>query len=486
MNVGNDVKKGETSVYIPQTQYRLPSTPDVAIIGMAGRFPGANTIEELWENLKSGKETVSFFTKSELDASIPGNVKNDPDYVGARGIIDNADKFDAAFFDLNPKLAELMDPQQRIFLEIAWEVLEKTGHLPEKYNGTIGVYAGTGNNSYYYHNVHAHPELIDLFGGFQVSTVNEKDYVSSRTAYQLNLKGPAVSVYSACSTSSLAITQAVESIRKGHNEVAIAGGASITSPVNSGHLYQEGAMLSRDGHSRSFDAAGSGTVFSDGAGVVLLKSLEAAKKDGDIIYAVIKGVGVNNDGGGKGSFTAPSSEGQAIAVAMAIMDAGIEANTISYLEAHGTATPVGDPIEIAGLTRAFGDQPRHQFCAIGSIKSNIGHLTAAAGVAGIIKTALCLYHKQIAPSIGFETPNPNIDFENSPFYVNTKLAAWHSETIRRAGVSSFGVGGTNVHVILEEFLNAPQVSGTGRPFEIITWSAKAELSLEGYGKKLLA
>ncbi|HXB09203.1 MAG TPA: amino acid adenylation domain-containing protein, partial [Puia sp.] len=294
---------------------------DIAIIGMAGRFPGAATIEELWALLREGKETVSFFTKEELDASIPEPLRNDPDYVPVRGVIENADTFDAGFFGINPRLAELMDPQQRIFLEIAWEALEKTGYLPDKYPGSIGVFAGSGNNSYYLNNVIPNTELVNRVGGFQVMTYNEKDYVASRTAYILDLKGPAVSIHSGCSTSLLAIAQAMDSLRKGQCDIALAGGASVTAPIRSGHIYQEGAMLSPDGHCRPFDAEAQGTTFSDGAGIVLLKTRRQAELDGDTIYAVIKGAGVNNDGGGKGSFTAPSAEGQAGAIAMAIAEA---------------------------------------------------------------------------------------------------------------------------------------------------------------------
>ncbi len=476
---------------------------DVAVIGMAGRFPGAATIAGLWDILKQGKETTRFFADDELDSSIPAALRNDPLYVKARGVIDQADQFDAPFFGLSPKVAQLMDPQQRVFLEIAWEALEETGYLPQHYSGRVGVFAGCGNNTYYLNNVLGHSDLINQVGAFQVMTLNEKDYIASRTAYQLNLKGPAVSVYSACSTSLLAITQAVQSIRSGQCDVALAGGASITTPLNSGHLYQEGAMLSRDGHCRSFDADAQGTVFSDGAGVVLLKSLAAARQDGDTIYAVIKGVGVNNDGGGKGSFTAPNADGQAGAIRMAIADAHIDPATISYVEAHGTATPVGDPIEIEGLMQAFGEQTEKQFCAIGSIKSNMGHLTQAAGVAGLIKTTLALYHKQIPASLNFSAPNPSIDFTNSPFFVNTKLIDWplaesnssedeanpRRANPRRAGVSSFGVGGTNVHVVLEEFANEVIVSDAEQPAnarsaQLITWSAATPASQSAYAHRL--
>lgn len=461
-------------------------TGDIAVISMAGRFPGAASVEELWEVLKQGQETTRFFTLEELDETIPAQLKNDPLYVRARGVLDNVGQFDAAFFGLNPRLAQAMDPQQRVFLEIAWEALEQAGYLPQTYSGRVGVFAGSGNNSYYQHNVLANPQVIAQVGGLQVMAANEKDYVASRVAYQLDLKGPAVSVYSACSTSLLAISQAVQSLRSGQCELALAGGASVTSPTNSGHLYQEGAMLSRDGHCRSFGADAQGTVFSDGAGVVLLKNLDAAQRDGDIIHAIIKGVGVNNDGWGKGSFTAPSAEGQAGAIRMAIADAAIDPATISYVEAHGTATPIGDPIEIEGLTMAFGEHSEKQFCAIGSIKSNMGHLTAAAGVAGFIKTVLALRHQQLPASLGFDAPSPHIDFANSPFFVNTALTPWQPAGARRAGVSSFGVGGTNVHVVLEEYLPTPSAApnSTARAAQLITWSAKSVTSRDAYAQRL--
>ncbi len=463
----------------------LDTAQPVAIIGMAGRFPGADTIAELWNVLKHGEETISFFEDNEIDNSISDEIKNDPLYVKARGIIKDAALFDASFFGINPKLAEAMDPQQRVFLEISRDVLEKTGHLPAIYDGLIGVFAGSGNNSYYPNNVYGNTDLQNQLGSFQVMTVNEKDYISSRTAYQLDLKGPAVSVFSACSTSLLAIAQAVESLRKGQCDIAIAGGASISSPIKSGHLYQEGAMLSKDGHCRSFDEKATGTVFSDGAGVVLLKTLANAIEDDDIVYGVIKGIGVNNDGSQKGSFTAPSTNGQAAAIAMAIVDADIDPASISYIETHGTATPLGDPIEIEGLKQAFGPQSRQAYCAIGSIKSNMGHMTAAAGVAGLIKTTLALYHKEIPPSINYDNPNPNIDFEGSPFYVNNKLSNWVSDGSRRAGISSFGVGGTNVHVVMEEYDHyQSEESIPDQSMQLFTWSAKSLSSLQKYSESL--
>lgn len=463
-----------------------PAQP-IAIIGMAGRFPGADTIDEFWEVLRNGRETVTFFEDNELDSSIPDGLKNDPLYVKARGIVKNAEYFDPAFFGISPKLAEAMDPQQRIFLEISRDVLEKTGHLPAVYDGVIGVFAGSGNNSYYANNVSGNADLVNQLGSFQVMTVNEKDYISSRTAYQLDLKGPAVSVFSACSTSLLAVAQAVESLRKDQCDIAIAGGASISAPIKSGHLYQEGAMLSKDGHCRSFDEKATGTVFSDGAGVVLLKTLDKAVSDGDVIYGLIKGVGVNNDGHLKGSFTAPSSSGQAAAIAMAIADANVDPSTISYVETHGTATPLGDPIEIEGLKLAFGPQSESSFCAIGSVKSNMGHMTAAAGVAGLIKTALAMHHGELPPSINYERPNPNIGFEGSPFFVNEQLRSWDSTGPRRAGVSSFGVGGTNVHLLVEAY-DGPVVSESipDKPAHLLTWSAKSLQSLQSYAEQLKA
>ncbi len=462
------------------------SSRDIAIIGMSGRFPGAGTVNELWEMLKAGREGITFFRPEEIDPSVPDAIKNDPDYVAARGLIEGSENFDAGFFNINTRLADLMDPQQRVFLEITWEVLEKTGYLPGKYEGSVGVFAGSGNNSYYLTNVLSRRDLVERMGAFQVMTYNEKDYVASRTAFAIDLKGPAVSVHSACSTSLLAIAEAADSLRKGQCDVAVAGGASITAPLKSGHIYDEGAMLSKDGHTRSFAAHGTGTVFSDGAGVVLLKTRDAAERDGDTIFAVIKGVGINNDGAGKGSFTAPSAAGQAGSIRMAHEDAGIDPASISYVEAHGTATPLGDPIEIEGLTMAFGRQEKNQFCAIGSIKSNLGHLTAAAGVTGLIKTVFALQHKLIPPSLNFDQANPEIDFAKTPFFVNNTLRPWAAEGLRRAGVSSFGVGGTNVHVVLEEYENPVKISDKGKPFSLIAWSAKTETARDAYAGKLAA
>ncbi|MFH7000353.1 amino acid adenylation domain-containing protein [Flavobacterium sp. FlaQc-57] len=460
------------------------TSEDIAIIGMAGRFPGADTIDELWENLRDGKETISLFTKEELDSSLPESLRNDPLYIGARGILPSAKTFDAHFFGLNPQLAAAMDPQIRVFLEISFEALEKAGHLPKHYKGSIAVYSGSEINTYYENNIFNNNELKSSIGELQIYTVNGKDFIAPRTSYHLNLKGPSVSVHSACSTSLLAVAEAVKAIRTGMCDVALAGGSSVTCPINSGHLYDDGFIKSPDGSTRSFEASGKGTVFSDGAGVVLLKRLEEAEKDGDIIYGVIKGVGVNNDGGDKGSFMAPSPKGQAGAIINAFNDAQISPSTISYMEAHGTATPIGDPIEIEGLRIAYGKQEKNNFCALGSIKSNMGHTTAAAGVAGLIKVLLSMQHKQIPPMVNFNKPNPNIDFDNSPFFINNKLIDWKADGKRRAGISSFGIGSTNVHAIVEEYEMKPIPSSAGRPLEILMWSAKNQNSLLGYENTL--
>ncbi|MGV0103651.1 beta-ketoacyl synthase N-terminal-like domain-containing protein [Nostoc sp. DSM 114160] len=451
----------------------------VAIIGMVGRFPGAGNVDEFWRNLCEGLESTTFFQDEELDPSIDPNLCKDPSYVKTRGIIPGGETFDAAFFGINPLEAVVMDPQARVFLELVYEALENAGYESESFEGLIGLYAGCGQNTYFANHIAGRMEIVDRIGEFQTMLANEKDFLTTRAAYKLNLKGPAVSVNTACSTSLVAVIQACQALTSYQCDLALSGGVSMTTPQNSGYVAQEGSMLSGDGHCRPFDASAQGTMFNNGAGVVVLKRLEDALNDGDRIYAVIRGSGINNDGADKVSFTAPSVDGQAEAIAMAQAYANFHPETISYIEAHGTATPLGDPIEIEALTQAFRvHTDAKQFCAIGSLKSNVGHLVAAAGVAGLIKTALALHYKKIPPSLNFEAPNPKIDFANSPFYVNTKLAEWsEGETLRRAGVSSFGVGGTNAHIVLEE---APQIqsSGSSRPQQLLLLSAKTSQALE--------
>ena len=463
---------------IPRKRTAANDEP-IAIVAMAGRFPGANDVETFWKNLCEGRDTVSVFAQEELDPSIPEALRRDPNYVPARGVIDGVENFDAAFFGISPKEAELMDPQQRIFMELCWECIERAGHAPDATPGPVGVFAGMYNASYYQRNVLAHPELIDKVGEFQVMLGNEKDYIATRVAHKLNLTGPAISVHTACSTSLVAICQAVDSLRAGQCDMALAGGIAITCPVRSGYLHQEGAMLSPDGHTRSFDADAQGTVFSDGAAVLLLKRLSDAHVDGNPVVAVIRGGAINNDGGGKASFTAPSSEGQAAVIAMAHHNAGVDARSIGYVETHGTATPVGDPIEIEGLSKAFRlSTDDKAFCRVGSVKSNVGHLLMAAGAAGAIKTALALSERRIPATAHFNAPHPAIDFAASPFVVNAELHDWRGENGAplRAGVSSFGVGGTNAHLVMEEAPPAPESEAASGP-QLLVLSARTPSAL---------
>ena len=452
---------------------------DIAIIGMSGRFPGANNIHQFWENLKTGVESIRFFTDDELLAAgdDPALVNN-PNYIKARGILEAIDQFDATFFGFFPKEAEMLDPQHRLFLECTWEALEDAGHDADRYSGLIGLFAGVSLNTYIMHYVTSRGS-ISTAEGYQLTIGNDKDFLATKTSYKLNLKGPSMAVQTACSTSLTAIYLACQNLLSYQCDMALAGGTSIVIPQERGYMYQEGMILSGDGHCRAFDAKASGTVSGNGIGVVVLKRLADALADRDHIYAVIKGSACNNDGSMRVGFTAPGVEGQADVIAMAQAAAGVEPDTISYIETHGTGTTLGDPIEIAALTQVFRERTEKVgFCPIGSVKTNIGHLDAAAGVAGVIKTALMLKHRLIPPSLHFEKPNPQINFQNSPFFVNTELREWKAgETPRRAGVSSFGIGGTNVHVVLEE-APARQVSGEGRSYQLIALSAKSETALE--------
>lgn len=428
----------------------LKTPNDVAIVGMAGRFPGAKNIDEFWRNLCNGTESVTNFTDEEIEASGEETalLKN-PNYVKAGAILDNIEMFDARFFGISPREAAYMDPQHRLFLECAWEAFENAGYVPEKHEGRVGVYAGAFMNSYLLNNLSTDYQFMQ--NDEQVVIYNDKDYLPTRVSYNLNLKGPSVSISTACSTSLVAVHLAYQSLLNYECDMAAAGGVAIMVPQKKGYLYHEGGMRSPDGRCRAFDANARGTLFGSGVGIVILKRLENALKDKDFIYAVIKGTAVNNDGSVKAGFTAPGVNGQTEAVVEAHAVAGIESETITYVETHGTGTSLGDPIEIEALTQAFGTQKR-QFCGIGSVKPNVGHLNMAAGITGLIKTALAIKYKKIPPSINFEQPNPDIDFENSPFYVNTELLEWKTDDVpRRAGVSAYGIGGTNAHVILEEY-----------------------------------
>ncbi|MDR6887271.1 MULTISPECIES: polyketide synthase [Variovorax] len=472
----------------PQTLANAPDLQDaVALIATAGRFPGAADVEQFWDNLVAGRDTISFFDDETLDAGVSEALRSDPAYVRARGVIEGIENFDAAFFGIGPKEAALMDPQQRVFLEICWECLERAGYVPDAAPGPVGVYAGMYNASYFQRHVSTRPDLIEAVGEFQVMLANEKDYITTRVANRLNLTGPAVSVHTACSTSLVAVAHAFHALRTGQCYMALAGGASVTCPTRSGYLYQEGSMLSPDGRTRSFDAQAQGTVFSDGAAVVLLKRLADAQADGDTIYAVLRSAAVNNDGGAKASFTAPSVDGQAAVIRAALAAANVEARSISYVEAHGTATPMGDPIEVEALTCAYGEHTDALgFCALGSLKSNVGHMVTAAGAAGIIKAALSLHHEVIPPTAHFTAPNPSIDFSRTPFYVTPSLQPWpRAGDPRRAGVSAFGVGGTNAHVIVEEAPPRPASPVAIGP-QVLPLSARSEAALAVAAEQLAA
>ena len=457
----------------------------VAVIGMAGRFPGAPNLDQLWSNLRNSVESISFFTPEELGPGIEESLRSDSDYIRARGLIEDADMFDAAFFGISPIEARVMDPQQRVFLELAQQALDSAGYDPERYKGRIGVFAGIGDNHYYTSNLLTQPELLAAAGKLAVEYGNQKDYIALRTAYLLDLRGPAVSLNTACSTTLLTVDQAYRSLLDYECDIALSGGVDITVPQKSGFLYQEGGTFAKDGHCRPFDADATGTMFSDGAGVVVLKRVTDALADGDTIYAVIRGTGKNNNGARPASFLAPSVDGQAEAIALALSNANVPVETIRYIEAHGTGTPVGDPIEFDALRKVFESKTdRKQFCYIGSVKGNIGHPTNAAGVAGLIKTALVLHHEEIPPTLHFKKPNPRIDFAGSPFVMADKLVPFRrGEQVRRAAVSSFGFGGTNVHVILEE-APVPKETSASRPLQLLPLSAKCPAALDAYGHAL--
>jgi acyl transferase domain-containing protein len=457
----------------------------IAIVGMAGRFPGAPSVNAWWANLCQGVESVRFFSDAEIDDWFDPAVRAAPNYVAARPVLDDVEMFDAGFFGMHARDAELTDPQQRVFLECAWQALEDGGYDPGAYTGTIGVYAGASMNTYFLNNVCQDRRSLEEFTtNFQVGEYNTllgagREFLATRVSYKLDLKGPSMTIQTACSTSLVAIAQACQALLLYQTDMALAGGVSITFPQHRGYLHQDGGMVSADGHCRPFDAAASGTIFGSGAGVVLLKRLDEAVVDGDHIYAVILGCGLSNDGAEKVGFTAPSIDGQVAAIAQALAQAGVDARSIGYVECHGTATPLGDPIEIAALIKAFRLSTEDtQFCAIGSAKGNIGHLDAAAGVTGLIKTALMLRHRRMVPSLHYVRPNARIDFATSPFWVNTDAAEWKSELPRRAGVSSLGVGGTNAHVVLEEPPPQSPRDDSLAGAEVLLLSARSATALE--------
>jgi acyl transferase domain-containing protein/acyl carrier protein len=458
---------------------------EIAIIAMTGRFPGAPSVEQLWQNLRQGVESVRFFSDGELAAAgVDPALAADPRYVKAGAIVDGIEDFDAGLFGFSPREAEVTDPQHRVFLECAWEVLERAGYDTSTYPGAIGVFAGA-NLSTYLLQLYADPAVRGSVNMLQAILGNDKDSLTTSVSYKLNLRGPSVAVQTFCSTSLVAVHMACRSLRAGECDMALAGGVRIAVPDRQGYLYEQGGLAPSDGHSRSFDAAANGSVLGNGAAIVCLKRLDDAIADGDQVLAIIKGSAINNDGAEKAGFTAPSVNGQAAAIAAAFDDAGVSPDSVSYLEAHGSATELGDPIEITALTKAFRRfTARAAWCPVGSVKSNFGHLDRAAGVAGLIKTVLALEHGEIPPSLNFARPNPQIDFAASPFFVNTELRPWRrGEAPRRAAVNSLGMGGTNVHVVVEE-APLPAPDQPSRPWQLLVLSAKTPTALEAATARL--
>lgn len=472
-----------------QQQHR---SQDIAVIGMSCRFPGADDLDTFWKNLSEGIESITFFGDKELkESGFDTSVYASDDYVKASPLLNDAKGFDAEFFGYTARDAELMDPQHRLFLECAWEAFEVAGYEPTTYPGVTGVYAGAAMNTYLMNNVMPNRHQIDpndgmdvttldSMGGFMMMVANDKDYLTTRVSYKLNLGGPSINVQTACSTGLVTVHMACQSLLSGETDLFMAGGASVQSPEHAGHLYQPGMIVSPDGHVRSFDANAAGTIFGSGVGAVLLKRLDDAVRDGDHIYAVVKGSAVNNDGGIKVGYMAPSSEGQASVVAEAIAMAGVSPETIGMVEAHGTGTEIGDPIEVNGLTQVFRTQTDAVgYCALGSVKTNVGHLQITSGTAGFIKTALSLHHALIPPLLNFNTPNPALRLEQSPFFINTKAVPWKKQSApRRAGINSLGIGGTNAHAVLEQAPDLPPlVNAFVRPQNILTLSARNEKAL---------
>lgn len=457
---------------------------------MAAHLPGAATVEQYWRNLRDGIESIRRLSEEELIAhgETPDRMR-DRNYVPAAAMLDGTEMFDGEFFGFGPKESAILDPQHRHFLEVAWEALESAGHPPERFAGPIGVYAGCGMGTYYWVNICSNPDLVEGTGTFLLRhTGNDKDFLSTRVSHIFDLKGPSINLQTACSTSLVATHFACQALLSGECDMALAGGVTIELPRGRGYVFKDGEILSPDGHCHAFDHRAQGTVFGSGAGVVVLRRLADAIADGDHIWAVIKGTAVNNDGAAKAGYLAPSVDGQARAIAEAHAIAQVPAETIGYVECHGTGTYLGDPIEIAALTAAFRETTDARgFCRVGSVKTNIGHLDTAAGVASLIKAALALKHRQIPPSLGFEAPNPSIDFETSPFAVNSRLIDWTSDKgPLRAGVNSLGVGGTNAHAVLEEAPAPPPSDPSDWPFQILTLSARNRAALDANAAALAA
>jgi acyl transferase domain-containing protein/SAM-dependent methyltransferase len=465
----------------------VPAFAPLAVVGMRGRFPGASDLDQYWQNLAAGVESIEVLTVEEMRAAgVPDDVVQLPGYVNAAPVLEAVDEFDAEFFGFSARDAALTDPQQRLFLETVWETLEDAGYDPSTYPGAIGLFAGCELSTYLYQ-LFLNKEQLGYIDGMQLMVTNDKDHLCTQASYRLDLRGPSVVVQTTCSTSLVAVGLACESLQAGRCDLALAGGVTVRVPQRGGYFYTPGSILSPDGHCRPFDAEAQGTIVGSGVGLVALRRLEDALADGDNVRGVILGVGLNNDGSDKAGYTAPSFRGQAAAIKVAHELAGVSADTIGYVEAHGTGTILGDPIELSALTEAFRlHTDRRGFCGIGSAKSNFGHLSCAAGVAGLIKALLVLEKGAIPPTVHFASPNPAIDFAASPFYVTTSLQPWdRNGTARRAGVSSFGVGGTNAHVVVEE-APAPPASDEPGPYHLLTLSARSPEALEEVTTRLAA
>ena len=453
---------------------------DIAIIAMDCRFPGAGDLEELWQVLRDGRETVSHFSVEEmLEAGVAADRLADPNYVRAKGVLHGVEYFDHEFFGFSRLEAEVMDPQQRLFLEFTWHVLERAGYDAECFDGRIGLFAGQAFNTYLLNNLrHARQSHIRRFHGIELLIMSDKDFLSMLTAHHLGLRGPVMTVQTACSTAAVAVHQACQALLDAECDMALAGAITVYSPQVKGYVYEPGNLISPDGHVRSFDAAGRGTVYSSGMGMVVLKRLADAVRDGDGVHAVIKGSAVGNDGGRKALFKAPSVDGIAEVAATALAVSDVEPDRIRMMEANGSGTANGDPIEVEALTRAYGSSATAS-CAIGSVKSNVGHLNVAAGMAALLKAALAVERGEIPPTINFSAPNPAIRFDDGPFYVARRLEPWPDEAAGRrvAAVNSYGVGGTNAHIVVEQPPALP-ASDPGHGEEVIVVSARTPAALE--------
>jgi len=466
-----------------------PRHEDIAIVGMAVNVPGAEGVDAYWANLRAGVASIRRLSEEQLLAAgeSPDNIRN-KNYVPAAAVLDGYETFDAEFFGFSPKDASILDPQHRKFLEVSWQAMEQAGHPPESIEGPIGVYAGCGMGSYFYFNICSNPDLVDDVGMFLLRhTGNDKDFLSTRVSHVFDLKGPSINLQTACSTSLVAIHYACQALRAGEIDMALAGGVTIELPQGRGYIFKENEILSPDGECHAFDHRAQGTVFGSGAGAVALRRLSDALADGDHIWAVIKGSAVNNDGAAKAGYLAPSVDGQTDAIAKALDDAGVAAQSIGYVECHGTGTYLGDPIEVAALTQAYRQTTdAADFCKLGSVKTNIGHLDTAAGVAGFVKTALSLHNRELVPSLGYEAPNPAIPFDGSPFSVNASLRDWPaSATPRRAGINALGVGGTNAHAVLEEAPERTPSEESDWPFHPLCISGRTKSALEANTARLI-